>query len=198
MVDNLLKMDKSYENLDLEAVNKRIRSIKTDIYYSARDLKVFGSGKVGVPLETIIEERIMALEWYKKSDSFLELKKEYAKLLEIKNNLELKQQNKSQEILEILNHNPDIRKLSLKWLINTRTYNVLYKREIYTLWDMIDYIVKSLNEITENSNYENIVSYQKYLYSRKRQDLLILQSHQIWKKWVEEIECLLQKYNINL
>lgn len=198
MIDNFLEMDNSYENLDLEAVNKRISSIKNDIYYNARDLKVFGLEKVVDPLETIIEERIRALEWYKKSDSFLELKKEYEKLLGIKRKLELKQNNRSQEILEILNSNQDIRKLSLKWLISTRAYNSLYRKEIYTLWDMINYIVKGLNEITENPNYGNFVPNQKHLLSCKRQDLLILQSHQLWKKWIEEIEDLLKKYNINL
>jgi hypothetical protein len=62
MVDDLLKMDNLYENLDLEEINKRISSIKDDIFYSTRNLEVFDSGKVGDPLEMIIEKRISALE----------------------------------------------------------------------------------------------------------------------------------------
>lgn len=198
MDDGLLKMDKSCEYLDIEVVNQRLISIKSNIYYSARDLKVLDLDKVDDSLETIIEQRISALELYKKSDSFLKLKKEYEKLLGIKRKLELKQQNRSQEILKILNSNQDIRNLSLKWLISTRAYNVLYRKEIYTLWDMIDYIVKGINEITENPDYWNFVPNKKYLLSCKRQDLLILESRQLWKNWIEEIEGLLQKYNINL
>lgn len=181
--------------LDLEKVNKRILSLRSEVYQHSRNLREFGAGEIDIPLEKIIEEKVMVLRKYQQSADFLSLKKEYEELLKIKKSLEYTKSNKAKEILEILKHNQDIRILSLKWLLSTRTYNALFRKEIYTLWDIIDYIVENLPKlsVTFSADY-----YEKHKISGKRQDLLISTSHQIWKGWIEEIEELLKKYNIHI
>ncbi|HMS91235.1 MAG TPA: hypothetical protein PKC87_03390, partial [Candidatus Absconditabacterales bacterium] len=56
--------------LDLEKVNKRILSLRSEVYQHSRNLREFGAGEIDIPLEKIIEEKVMVLRKYQQSADF--------------------------------------------------------------------------------------------------------------------------------